>query len=77
MYKYNYKVLSFIPIVLSIVILSGCSADQYNGLSAEEWADEYDTARLKYENLRSCIEDFENLDLYTKSKYRNALYYCE
>ena len=68
------KLLLFLPLVL---ILSGCSIGNYDGLTAEEWADEYSAMEEKYQSFRNCVEDYDNFDWGEKESYGGVFYYCE
>lgn len=65
-------------IMLSVaLLLSGCSFGKYEGMSAEEWADEYYDTDNKYRKFRSCVEDYDSLSFQEKSRYGGVFYYCE
>lgn len=51
--------------------------DKYEGLTAEEWADKADYWNTRYEEFRSCVEDFDSFDLATQISYGGVFYYCE
>ena len=68
------KLIFFLPLIL---ILSGCSIGNYEGMSAEEWADESYYWENKYNNFRSCVEDYDSFDLEEKIDWGGVFYYCE
>jgi hypothetical protein len=72
--KINYTILILLLITL---FLSGCSIGKYEGMKAEEWADNYYEAEDKYDNFRSCVEDYDSLSFQEKNQYGGVFYYCE
>lgn len=50
---------------------------KYEGTSAEEWADEAAYWEDKYTEFRSCVEDFDNMDIKDQIDYGGVFYYCE
>jgi len=50
-------------LLIAGMLLCGCSIGKYDGLTAEEWADEYYYEFDKYENFRSCVKDYDSFIL--------------
>lgn len=78
------KVLTILIILSSTLLLSGCGADKYEGLTAEEWKGKYRDAvdlyyaeNNKYKELRSCVENYDGLSIQQKSQYGGVFYYCK
>lgn len=71
------KVLTLLIIILPVLLLGGCSFGKYDGMTAEEWADEHNAMEEKYEKFRSCVEDYDSLNFEEKEQYGGVFYYCE
>ena len=46
-------------------------------MTAEEWSDNYYEAEDKYDDFRSCVEDYDSLSFQEKNQYGGVFYYCE
>lgn len=68
------KLLPFLPLVL---ILGGCSFGKYDGMTAEEWADEASYYEDEYNSFRSCVEDYDSFNWEEKERWGGVFYYCE
>ena len=51
--------------------------DTYEGQTAEEWFNAYDEAESRYEEFRTCVEDYDSFDIETQLDYGGVFYYCE
>lgn len=51
--------------------------DTYEGQTAEEWFNDYDEAESRYQEFRTCVEDFDSSDIETQLGYGGVFYYCE
>lgn len=71
------KQSGIIIFLILILLWSIFHKDKYDGLTAEEWFNEYDYAEYKYESFRSCVEDFDSFDIQTQIDYGGLFYYCE
>jgi PBP1b-binding outer membrane lipoprotein LpoB len=71
------KILIITVLFSSVFFFSGCSGGKYDGLTAEEWADEYYASEDTYQKFRTCVEDFESLSFQEKNQYGGIFYYCE
>lgn len=70
-------VLLIILAILYFLFRNGGGICKYDGLSAEEWADEADYWQVRYQNLRECVEDYDSFDIQTQLRYGGIFYYCE
>lgn len=74
----RYLLFSIIA-VLPLFILSGCT--EYEGLSAEEWADQYYEIEEELEHARQTIDDLnytiEDAQSYAWSSYEDMGYALE
>lgn len=50
---------------------------KYDGMTAEEWADESAYWEERYSSFRSCVEDYDSFDIKTQIDYGGVFYYCE
>lgn len=71
----KYSIAS--TLLLSIIFLSGCSIGKYEGMTAEEWADNYYESEDTYNKFRSCVEDYDGLSFQEKNQFGGVFYYCE
>jgi len=71
------KNIYIVFILLLVILLSGCSINKYEGMTAEEWSDNYYEAEDKYDDFRSCVEDYDSLSFQEKNQYGGVFYYCE
>lgn len=46
-------------LIILLLFLSGCSVGTYEGLTAEEWFDEYDSIEAQNQDLRYQLSDLE------------------
>ncbi|KKS94812.1 MAG: hypothetical protein UV68_C0002G0012 [Candidatus Collierbacteria bacterium GW2011_GWC2_43_12] len=53
------------------------SIGRYEGQTAEEWFNDYSEMEDKYQQFRSCVEDYDNFDVLTQIRYGGVFYYCE
>lgn len=51
--------------------------EKYEGQTAEEWFNYYDESEARYEEFRSCVEDFDSFDIEEQIRYGGVFYYCE
>lgn len=71
----NYGLIFVLIIVLVWAIFF--HKDTYEGQTAEEWFNEYDEAESRYEEFRTCVEDYDSFDIGTQLDYGGVFYYCE
>lgn len=51
------KILTSSIVILSVFFLGGCSIGKYDGLTAEEWADEANSCEYKLDDYRTALEE--------------------
>jgi len=66
-----------ITIVIIVVWFMAVNSAKFDGLTAEEWADESSSWEEKYESFRSCVEDYDNFSISRQISYGGVFYYCE
>lgn len=50
---------------------------KYEGMTAKEWANESNFWEGRYNNFRTCVEDYDNFEISTQLEYGGVFYYCE
>ena len=63
--------------VLIVVWILTTRLSKFDGLTAEEWADESSSWEEKYETFRNCVEDYDNFSISKQMSYGGVFYYCE
>ncbi len=58
-------------LIIPLLFLSGCSIGSYNGLTAEEWFDEYDSENVRNQSLEYQLSDLETEKYDLQSQYDN------
>ena len=53
------------------------SLGKYEGLSAEEWANDAAYWEDRYYEFRTCVEDYDNMDIAEQIDWGGVFYYCE
>lgn len=64
-------------VIIGAVIWWFSGAGKYEGETAEYWFNAYDEAEAKYDEFRSCVEDYDNFDIQEQIDYGGVFYYCE
>lgn len=67
-------------IILVLAILLAWSyfhTDKFDGLTGEEWSNRAEDAEAKYDEFRSCVEDYDSMSIQEQMDYGGVFYYCE
>lgn len=71
----NTKIIIFVLAVL--LLWSYFHVEKYDGLTAEEWFNRADYSDEKYNEFRSCVEDYDSMSVQEQMDYGGVFYYCE
>ena len=71
----NAKII--IAVLVILLAWSYFHVDKYDGLTSEEWFGRADHAEAKYDEFRSCVEDYDSMSIQEQMDYGGVFYYCE